>query len=205
MMHKVAVVSALVALLIPGLVAPQAALAAGRPVVVPGIADDANYVNDKKEGIWTTYFPNGKPSSVAQFKAGLRTGRWSKWYENGQLAENEGYANDKRDGLQTRYFPNGRKGSEETFANGERAGHWAKWYDNGQLAEEGEFLNGKRNGTWSGFFPNGQPREQAHYDQGARVGHWIKWQKPKDVPQAEAQELPDGPRDLDFEEAQNTP
>src|SRR4051812_17785810 len=96
------------------------------------LAEEGTFKHDKRDGVWTRYFPNGHKAQVEVYRAGLRVGHWAKWFEDGKLSEEGDFANDKRDGAWSRYFPDGKRGELEHFQAGLRVGQWAKWYDNGK-------------------------------------------------------------------------
>lgn len=46
---------------------------------------EGNYLNTKKQGIWTAYYPNGKKKSETPYVRGAVTGVYRKWHANGKL------------------------------------------------------------------------------------------------------------------------
>jgi antitoxin component YwqK of YwqJK toxin-antitoxin module len=89
--------------------------------------EEGDYKNDKLDGTWVRYYPNGKKGSEQHYKSGLRDGHWSKWYDNGQLAESGDFKNDKLDGVWMHYFPDGQPAVESHYKEGMRDGTWKKW------------------------------------------------------------------------------
>jgi antitoxin component YwqK of YwqJK toxin-antitoxin module len=65
-----------------------------------------------------------------------RTGIWKSWYEDGSLWSEGRFVNGKRDGLGTVYHPNGKKHIEGAYTNGKRTGVWRSWNENGELISE---------------------------------------------------------------------
>jgi TonB family protein len=44
---------------------------------------EGNYMNKIKQGVWTSYYPNGKKKSETRYDLGVITGNFLKWYPNG--------------------------------------------------------------------------------------------------------------------------
>ena len=45
-------------------------------------------------------------------------GKWTEWYENGQIKSEGNYKDNKRDGKWTGWYPDGQKMSEENYKDG---------------------------------------------------------------------------------------
>ena len=50
----------------------------------------------KKDGLWETYYEDGKLSSNRNYKNGKRDGLWETYYEDGQLSRKFNYKNNKK-------------------------------------------------------------------------------------------------------------
>jgi TonB family protein len=46
---------------------------------------NGNYLSTKKQGVWTSYYPNGKKKSETPYARGAVTGIYRKWHANGKL------------------------------------------------------------------------------------------------------------------------
>jgi antitoxin component YwqK of YwqJK toxin-antitoxin module len=69
----------------------------------------------QKEGIWTSYFENGKKNSESNFKNGLNDGYSMVWYPNGNVRYFGDYANGKKVGEWTFYNEKGEFVKTESF------------------------------------------------------------------------------------------
>jgi len=85
----------------------------------------------KKDGIWLTYFNNGKLRQKENYKNGLLHNRVEIYYENGNLL------------------------LESFFDNNKRTGCWKFYYENGTVAYEGNYLKDKKEGDWLIYDING--------------------------------------------------
>ena len=73
------------------------------------------------------------------YKKGMRSGKWVKYYENGQL-EYEGYAeNNELNGEFISFFDNGNINTKGEFDMGYQVGTWEYYDENGDLLEVKNF------------------------------------------------------------------
>lgn len=43
------------------------------------------YIEDKPEGLWTYWYPNGQMKAEGNYANGLKNGMWVEWYDDGML------------------------------------------------------------------------------------------------------------------------
>jgi antitoxin component YwqK of YwqJK toxin-antitoxin module len=93
-----------------------------------------------KNGLHTRYYDNGQQLSEEHYNDGKLEGKWTFWYENGQIQLKGNFkpyevlAEDCRAERSSPYvFP----------ARDSKDGKWTKWYENGQIMEEQYYKNGK--------------------------------------------------------------
>ncbi len=98
---------------------------------------EGQYKNGLKNGKWTYWYGNGQKHSLFIYKNGKSHGKWTKWYENGKKKGEETYKDGKRDGKYTRWYENGQKEEEATIKDCNPDGPFASWYENGQKEKEG--------------------------------------------------------------------
>ena len=63
----------------------------------------------KQDGVWKTWYPNGKQKQQVSFKNGKRHGTSTEWDDKGKKLFEAEYADGKLNGTATRWFPDGRK------------------------------------------------------------------------------------------------
>lgn len=132
------------------------------------LVEEGDYLDNKKIGIWTKYYPGGvkkheltftnnQPNGYAKFyyKDGLlqEEGMWkdNKWvgeyryyHENGNLFYNWVYnAQGKREGVQQYFHENGNLMIEGTWKDGSESGLLKEYYENGSVKAEKTFTTGK--------------------------------------------------------------
>lgn len=132
------------------------------------LVEEGDYLDNKKIGIWTKYYPGGikkheltftnnQPNGYAKFyyKDGLlqEEGMWkdNKWvgeyryyHENGNLFYNWVYnASGKREGTQQYFHENGNLMIEGNWKEGAESGLLKEYYENGSVKTEKMFTTGK--------------------------------------------------------------
>jgi antitoxin component YwqK of YwqJK toxin-antitoxin module len=55
-----------------------------------------SYTDDRPDGPWIFYYPNGQKKEEGHFKNGNRVGIWAEWYEDGDLMWKGLWENGKR-------------------------------------------------------------------------------------------------------------
>ncbi len=68
-----------------------------------------------------------------RMKDGKKNGKWTAWYENGQMASEGSYQEDKKNGKWTAWYKNGQMASEGSYQEDKKIGKWTEWYENGQI------------------------------------------------------------------------
>lgn len=125
------------------------------------IVEEGNYVNNEKEGVWTTLnssekitqnYSKGKLNGAyekydgavlresGQYVEGLKNGEWKNFDYYGKLLELKNYKSDKLDGAFKKY--SGDVVIEEgTYSNGLMNGSWKFYYNSSKIKASGKFLN----------------------------------------------------------------
>lgn len=87
------------------------------------------YVNDKKEGLTTLYYPGGGP-------------------EPEKIKEETYYFAGLKDSTSIKKYISGQSIYEGNYEAGKKNGKWIGYYEDGTIKYEGNFLKGKRDGEW---------------------------------------------------------
>jgi hypothetical protein len=83
-------------------------------------------------GKWVTYFANGQPSHVIEYRAGQYHGKFTANHSDGSKSYVQHYGHDGADGEDTGYFPSGKVSYRAYYSKGKPVGVWT-WYN-----EQGE-------------------------------------------------------------------
>lgn len=124
------------------------------------------YIGGKRDSIFTTYFGNGKPSIIEQYKFGNNDGFFKRFYENGQLNSVGNYTNDEQDSVWNYFDENGKKTRITNFKGGKYHGAYTSFYNNGKTEIECNYVNDVLDGTYKLYSFEGQLIFEAHYKGG---------------------------------------
>ena len=138
---------------------------------------DVFYLPNEEAGITATSicvykYQDGLYASKGKLKNGKLDGKWTAWYENGQIKRETNYKDAKPDGKATEWYENGQIKTEHNYQLSKSYpvfvpnSKWTKWYENGQKEGEGCFKNGKKDGKWTKWDENGQITVQNNYKDG---------------------------------------
>ncbi len=73
--------------------------------------------NNKNEGLWQYYYPDGQLESQGYFKDDITSDKWFWYYPDGRLKATGYYSKGKKDGKWTDYDETGKVISEEVYRN----------------------------------------------------------------------------------------
>lgn len=150
------------------------------------------YFKDKnltvKEGPYTAYYPKKIKAREGFYYNDKMNGNWRYWYPDGQLKDSGRLADDHLVGLWKSWHPNGNLSSESFFkeeltpveinaafiahsgapppVSGIRTGSYTSWYMNGQKEAVGPFNENKMDGDWHWYHPNGARSTMETYTKG---------------------------------------
>ena len=86
------------------------------------IKSKVNFVDDKEEGVYTSYHDNGKVKITVNYTHGQKDGVQKIYYDNGQLGEQVTYKNGRREGLSVEWDEEGFKKSEVLYKHNYKVG-----------------------------------------------------------------------------------
>lgn len=129
--------------------------------------EEGRYKDNRKEGLWKKYWPNGKLRSQINYAAGKPSGEYQLFYENGQTEEHGFWSSNKNTGDFKRFYDNGNPQQHFIFGeNGKRNGVQKYYHENGKLAMEVNIVNGNESGLMRRYNPDGTLIEEKIFDNG---------------------------------------
>ena len=128
-------------------------------------------------GRFCKYYENGQKWSEENYKDGKLDGLSAEWYQDGQKKEEVFYENGKQDGLSIFWYENGRKKYEGNYKEGKQDGLETVWDGNGQKKSETNYKDGKKDGLLTRWHENGQKSSEGNYKDGRQDGLWTSWQE----------------------------
>ncbi len=135
------------------------------------IVQKGQYVNNKKEGVWQTFYPNGNLKSEITYKNNKQTGPVKIYYEDGTLQETGYWKYNKWVGEYKYYYPNGNLKYHWFFdESGKRTGTQEYFYESGKKQISGQWVEGKETGKITEYYENGNVKKIADFEQGKLNG-----------------------------------
>jgi antitoxin component YwqK of YwqJK toxin-antitoxin module len=131
------------------------------------IVEEGEYKDNRREGLWKRYWPNGKPKSEVFYVFGKPEGHYKVFYESGQIEEESEWIDGRNVGEFKRWHPSGALQQHFLFAqNGKRNGVQKYFYDNGKLAMEVNIQNGEEQGMCKRYNEDGSLKEETMFNGG---------------------------------------
>jgi len=121
------------------------------------ITSKGEYLLNKKNKNWISYYPNNIISKIEYYSNGLRDGISVQFDRRGKMTLLENYRNGMTHGQTIHYSQfNETPLSECDYAYGKRNGMFRQYYDNGKIQEESYFKDDLKNGFSKWFNKNGR-------------------------------------------------
>lgn len=138
------------------------------------LIEEANYVDDKLDGIRVLYDESGDTTTIETYKAGQFDGYFKSFHSGGQKLKLIGlYVNNVMTGQWKKYYTNGQLQEVVTFANNEENGSFREWFEDGTLAAEGNYRNGdNEHGRLRIYNTNGSLNRVMNCDMGVCQAIW---------------------------------
>jgi antitoxin component YwqK of YwqJK toxin-antitoxin module len=119
------------------------------------IETKGNYINEKKDGVWETYYSNEILKSKGVYSEGVRDGLWLEYHDNGELENEVNYNMGKKEGLMKVYQANSLLKARINYKDGMEDGVSEFYDEHGQIELKVNYKEGKENGTLEHYM-NGQ-------------------------------------------------
>ncbi|HZZ73826.1 MAG TPA: toxin-antitoxin system YwqK family antitoxin [Pirellulales bacterium] len=154
-------------------------------------------------GLYEEFYESGIPSLKGQYESGRRSGDWSFFFANGQLARSEHYEHGQLEGACTVFREDGTKSETATYLHNKKDGTCTQYDATGkQPLVQSEVRNGIANGPRVEFFPNGQKRAEGHFVDGKYDGVITEWSaQGKKVHEVEFKLGKKNGKEIDFNDA----
>lgn len=127
-------------------------------------------------GLYTRYWRNGQKAEEGRYVDGKKQGPWKLWYKNGQEAKTENYVDGKLDGKWTLVSEDGKPLRERSYKAEQRDGKWLSYYPGGkQVQLEENYGGGKLNGAVRVWYESGAKDSERNYVNGVPEGKQQQW------------------------------
>ncbi len=81
----------------------------------------------------------------------IKIGTYSKFYDDGKIAEIITYSNGKQNGVHTLYYPSGKIMQQETIVDNKNDGKFVSYFEDGLVEQEGNYKDNKMDGLWKTY------------------------------------------------------
>lgn len=141
--------------------------------------DEINKVdgNNKKQGLWIKYYPNGKVQYKGTFKDDMPIDTMTRYYQNSSIMSVTIYSVESNEVYSHIFDQNGFKVSEGSYKNQMKEGLW-KFYSptvKDYLVNEEYYSENIRNGISTKYFENKAVAEKINYSYGIKDGEWTQY------------------------------
>lgn len=123
-----------------------------------------------KHGKWTEYFEEGNIQAEGNFLNDKKNGRWTYYHKNGKIQQTGSYINGNLTGLWKWFHENGSLLMEETFILGLEDGESIEYNEHGDTISKGLYIQGNKEGEW--FYIIGDMISKGNYVMGQKDGLW---------------------------------
>lgn len=143
------------------------AMAADREYAPEAKIEEGYYKDDRREGVWKKYHPNGKLRSEIHFVSGRPNGHYTTYYSNGMTEEKGTWEEGKNIGEFKRFHHTGKLQQHFFFSEtGKRNGTQYYFHENGNPALIVDITNGKESGQYKRFAEDGKLIEDKLFEDG---------------------------------------
>jgi len=127
------------------------------------VVEEGDYENNRKVGIWTFYFNNGKVKHTLTYSNNKPNGSALFYYKNGNLREKGTWKNNRWVGPYQMYYSNGNIKNEFKYNNqGIKDGPQKYYHENGNLMISGTWNNGNEGDDLHEYSKNGIPNTERY-------------------------------------------
>ena len=131
------------------------------------LVEEGEYLNNKKTGVWTKYYPNGNKKHELTFANNIANGYAKIYYRSGQLQEEGIWKLNKWQGQYKYYYENGSMKYDWDYnASGKREGQQKYFHENGVLQYLGDWKGGKEAGELVEYYEDGSIKAKRYFDGG---------------------------------------
>ncbi len=141
--------------------------AEGKPRMV------GNFRNDTLFGPFTYYFADGQVEAKGHYKNGSRFGFWEEWYPDGKPRQQTHYVEEKLSNGGVLLDIRIQNFWDSTGTQGVQAGtgQWYALYPNGKVFQRGRLVNFRKDGEWLEYNPEGKLEYKEFFsDKGLQTG-----------------------------------
>lgn len=131
------------------------------------LVEEGAYLNNKKTGVWTKYYPNGNKKHELTFANNIANGYAKIYYRSGQLQEEGIWKTNRWEGQYKYYHEDGTLKYDWSYnESGKREGQQLYFHENGMLMYIGSWKDGKEAGELVEYYEDGSIKAKRYFDEG---------------------------------------
>lgn len=130
---------------------------------------EGKFVKGNSHGEWVYYYPSGEVSNRKTFEDGVLNGRYTEYFENGQLEFALDYVEGSAQGWSKIYNAQGKLLRQGTFHNDKMWGPWDEYFVDGSIETKNFLANGSVTYKSTDFYFNGHKQFITYYDDNGEV------------------------------------
>lgn len=131
------------------------------------LVEEGEYLNNRKTGIWTKYFPNGNRKHELTFANNIANGYAKIYYRSGKLQEEGIWKMNRWSGQYKYYYGNGNLKYDWSYnSTGKREGEQKYFHENGMLQFLGDWKHGKETGELVEYYEDGSIKARRFFESG---------------------------------------
>jgi len=137
------------------------------------LAAIASFKGLKADGIWKSFYENGKKEMEQHYEDNELHGISRYWREDGSLMMEGNFIRGKEDGTHRSLFDDGMIWREENYQKGKLHGELKEWTQYGLLKIESHFIKGKEDGVCRTWDSDGNLLLKSHYKRGKLMRQYV--------------------------------
>lgn len=107
------------------------------------LSAEEHYINHSREGVWKTYYPEGRVAEEISYANNMKNGPWIQYFTNGNVKMKAQHVDDQLEGLYVVYHLKGGVEVSGTYLHGNKHGSWVYLNEQGELEVREEYVEGK--------------------------------------------------------------
>jgi antitoxin component YwqK of YwqJK toxin-antitoxin module len=122
------------------------------------IRAEGRVIDGKPDGLWRSYFEDGKIMYTMTYKEGMANGLAMFYFDDDKQTTRVEltFDDDKIVGTYREFYENGNRKAMLIFKDGVPDGDAEFYYDSGVIKIEGQYKDGMKNGKWKHFTETGE-------------------------------------------------
>jgi len=139
------------------------------------IKNSLNFKNDEMEGSVKTFYPNGAPQKNYTVKSGKKNGAYENYTHSGLIANKNDYALDSANGPGAYYNYNEGFKRTYTYKNGKLQDENIETWFNGNVKQRFSYRDDLIDGPYSTWYSNSSKESERNYKNDTLVGKYFEY------------------------------